>query len=221
MKVLITGSASDIGKACAEYFIEKGHDVVGLDILPASIAGPHYTHVVCDVRNPLPAIDDVEILVCSAGIQLPDGDTIDVNLKGTINTIERYAFQPAIKSVVTIASASATNGAEFPYYSASKGGVVTYTKNLALRLAKYGATANSISPGGVITRSNAPVLDDPDLFAAVLDETLLGKWATVREIAEWVYFISVVNRSMTGQDVVIDNGEMLKSNFIWPDFKNN
>jgi len=215
MKVLITGTSSGIGQSTAELFLRNGHDVIGLDILPATIMHERYTHVVCDVRLPLSPIDGVEILICAAGVQLPDEDTIDVNLKGCINTIETYAFQPNIKALVTVASASASNGSEFPLYAASKGGVVTYTKNAALRLAKYGATANSISPGGVLTASNATVIDDPELFRAALNESLLDKWATAEEIAEWIYFIAVVNRSMTGQDILVDNGEILKSNFIW------
>lgn len=215
MKVLITGTSTGIGRETARFFLSQGHSVLGIDILPSTIEHPAYTHHVADVRLPLPKVSDIEILICAAGVQLPDEDTIDVNLRGTINTIETYAFQPAIKALVTVASASATNGSEFPMYSASKGGVVTYTKNAALRLAKYGATANSISPGGVLTASNATVTDDPMLFQAALNESLLGKWASETEIAQWIYFISVVNRSMTGQDIVVDNGEMLKSNFIW------
>ena len=39
--------------------------------------------------------------------------------------------------------------------------------------------------------------------------------ATADEIADWVYFIAVVNKSMTGQDVIIDNGELTKFNFVW------
>ena len=48
-----------------------------------------------------------------------------------------------------------------------------------------------------------------------MDETLLPKWAEVEEIAEWAYFITVVNRSMTAQDILVDNGENAKANFIW------
>ena len=88
-------------------------------------------------------------------------------------------------------------------------------KNVALRIAKYQATANSISAGGVITPLNTHIIENPKLWNAVLNETLLNKWATDEEIAEFVYFLSVINKSMTGQDLLIDNGEALKSNFIW------
>ena len=105
--------------------------------------------------------------------------------------------------------------AEFPEYAASKGGVVTYMKNTALRLAKYGATSNSISAGGVYTPLNAHIMDDPNLMEQCLDETLLHRWASAEEIAEFSYFLTNVNKSMTGQDILVDNGEQLKSNFIW------
>ena len=88
-------------------------------------------------------------------------------------------------------------------------------KNVALRIAKYQATANSISAGGVITPLNTHIIENPKLWNAVLNETLLNKWATDEEIAEFVYFLSVTNKSITGQDLLIDNGEALKSNFIW------
>ena len=44
---------------------------------------------------------------------------------------------------------------------------------------------------------------------------MLNRWADVGEIAEWAYFVTAVNRSMTAQDILIDNGEAAKSNFIW------
>ena len=37
----------------------------------------------------------------------------------------------------------------------------------------------------------------------------------VEEMAEWTYFLAVVNKSMTAQDVLIDNGEIAKANFVW------
>lgn len=214
MKVLITGTSGGIGLACARKFAACGHEVIGLDIRPAGFEADNYRHVVCDITKELPEISDVEILVNNAGVQ-EDEHAIDVNLKGTIAVTEKYAIQPAIHSVVFIASSSASTGAEFPEYAASKGGVLAYMRNTALRIAKYGATSNSISPGGVITELNRHILDDPKLYEQVLNEALLHKWAEPEEIAEFVYFISVVNKSMTGEDLFIDNGEKIKSNFIW------
>ena len=216
MKALITGASGGIGAAIARKFLSCGYEVVGLDLAPQTVQDKNYTHLVADVTGELPEIEGVNVLVTAAGIQSEEMDAIDVNLKGTIRTVEKYAFTPAIRAVVNVASASARNGAEFPIYTASKGGVVTYTKNVALRLAPFGATANSLSPGGVMTASNAPVIRNDALFREALAESLLGKWAEPDEIAEWAYFLAAVNKSMTGEDLLVDNGEMLKSNFVWP-----
>ena len=95
---------------------------------------------------------------------------------------------------------------------------MAYTRNVALRLAPYGATCNSISPGGVRTDLNAPVMDDPVLWKRIMDVTPLKKWAEPEEIAQWCYFLTVVNSSCTGEDILIDNGEThLNSSFVWPE----
>ena len=215
MKILVTGSSSGIGRATALKFLEVGHTVIGIDKLPSTVNHKNYTHVVTDVfYGTLPQIDGVEILVNNAGVQ-NEGDDIDVNLKGTIAVTEKYAIQPKIKSVVFIASASAVTGSEFPEYAASKGGMVAYMKNVALRIAQYGATSNSLSPGGVTTPLNRHVMDSPELWQRVMDETPLRKWASAEEIAEWTYFVAVVNKSMTAQNILIDNGEAAKANFVW------
>lgn len=215
MKVLVTGSSEGIGKAIALKFLNEGHNVIGIDLNSSSINHNSYTHIQGDICDKsLPEIQGVEILINNAGVQ-ESGKDIDVNLKGTISITENYGIQEKIKSIVFIASASATTGAEFPEYVASKGGVVAYMKNVALRISKYGATSNSISAGGVTTKLNQHILDNPNLWQQVLNETLLNKWASPEEIADFTYFISVINKSMTGQDIFIDNGEALKSNFIW------
>ena len=219
MKVLITGSCGGIGKAVSELFLQNGHTVYGLDIRESGIKHSCYRHFVADISDAssLPAIDDVEILINCAGVQ-DSADDIDVNLKGTINVTEKYAFQKAINSVLIIASASAHTGAEFPKYSASKGGLLAYTRNVAIRLAGYGATCNSLSPGGVKTPLNKPVMDDPVLWKQIMDVTPLKKWASAEEIAQWCYFMTVVNKSCTGEDILIDNGEThLNASFVWPE----
>ena len=215
MKVVVTGSSNGIGKAIALKFLNCGHEVIGIDKVQSTLSHANYNHIVTDILSgELPEIDGVEILVNNAGVQ-DSGHDIDVNLKGTIRVTEKYAIQPQIKSVVFIASASATTGSEFPEYVASKGGMVAYMKNVALRIAQFGATSNSLSPGGVITALNQHILDNPELWQQVMDETPLNKWATAEEIAEFAYFVAVVNKSMTAQDIIIDNGESAKAKFIW------
>lgn len=215
MKVIVTGTGRGIGRAIAMKFLSSGHDVTGIDVNPSTIDDESYTHVITDIsEGELPEIGDVEILINNAGVQ-DTGRDIDVNLKGTIRVTEKYAFNNGIKSVLFIASASASTGAEFPEYVASKGGVVSYMKNVALRLAGRGVTVNSLSPGGVLTPLNARVIDDGEKWSKIMALTPLRKWASAEEIAEWAYFLTVINKSMTAQDLLIDNGEAARAEFIW------
>lgn len=218
MKVLISGSSSGIGLKTAQYFLDKGHEVVGLDLLPSNINHSHYSHYVCDIskEESLPELDDIEIIFNNAGKQNSEDD-ISNNLKGSINVTEKYAFNKNIKSVLFNASASSRTGDEFPMYVASKAGVVGYMKNVALRLVKYHATCNSISLGGVLTDLNSPVINNKELWNKVMDVTPLKKWMSTEEVAEWVYFLTIKNKSMSGQDLLIDNGETsLNAKFVWP-----
>ncbi len=217
MKILITGTTQGIGKAVAELFLKNGHTVVGIDRQAASISHSGYIHHVCDIRerDMLPHINDVDILINNAGTQ--NEDDIDINLKGLIYVTEKYGIHENIKSILNIGSASAHTGSEFPEYCASKGGVLSYTKNVAIRVAKYGATCNSLDPGGVLTPLNECVMNDPVLWAEIMDETPLKKWATPEEIAEWAYFLTVINTFCTGQNILVDGGESINYNFVWKD----
>ncbi len=214
MNVLITGSSRGIGLAIAQKFLREDHAVWGVDLSVSALRHERYHHLQGDIRDLTVNVPDLAILINNAGT-LAEEDALAVNLTGTIAFTERHLDSLALKSVLFIASASTRNGAEFPLYVASKAGLVGYMKNLALNLAGRGVTVNSVSPGGVVTPANDHILQNPALYDAVKKETLLGKWATAEEVADLVYYLTVLNRSITGEDILMDNGEQLKSNFIW------
>ena len=217
MKILITGTSRGIGKAIAEMFLKNGHEVFGIDREEASVEDKSYTHYRMDIRDydRLPDIEGVNILINNAGTQ--NGDDIDINLKALIHITEKYGVQKNIRSILNIGSASAHTGSEFPEYCASKGGVMAYTKNTAMRVASFGATCNSLDPGGVLTPLNECVMNDEELWKQIMDETPLRRWATPEEIAEWAYFLTAVNTFCTGQSIIVDGGECIKHNFVWKD----
>lgn len=216
IKVLITGTSQGIGKAIAEFFLEMGHCVVGIDRQEQSINHDKYFHHQCDISDyeNLPEINDVEILINNAGTQ--NENDIDINLKALIKVTEKYGIQKNIRSILNIGSASGHTGSEFPEYCASKGGVIAYTKNVALRVAQYGATCNSLDPGGVLTPLNDCVINDPKLWDEIMQQTPLKRWATSKEIAQWTYFLTVTNKFCTGQSIIVDGGESINSHFVWP-----
>ena len=191
-----------------------GHEVIGFDINPTDYKAKGYTHMLVDIAGDLPDLEPIDVLVNNAGVQ-DGGREIEINLQGTIAVTEKYGIHDGIHSILFMASSSASNGAEFPLYAASKGGMVTYMKNTALRIAGFGATSNSISAGGVYTPLNQHIMEDASLMEQCLNETLLHRWADPEEIADLCYYLTNINKSMTGQDLLVDNGEQLKSNFIW------
>lgn len=226
MKILITGTTQGIGKAIAEKFLKASIDniVYGIDIQGSSILNDRYHHYQADIskKDQLPDFPfDFDIVINNAGIQnggtLPVVlDDIDVNLRGTIYVTEKYAFQPNIKSVLNIGSASGHTGAEFPEYSASKGGVLTYTKNVAIRLANdYRATCNSLDLGGVTTELNKPVIEDKECWDKIMELTPLKRWMTPEEAADWAYFLTVTNKFCTGQNILVDGLEAGNAQFVW------
>ena len=220
--VVITGSSKGIGLATVTKFLSSGFIVHGIDLEQGTIQHKNYIHYRVDITEygNLPDIDNVNYLINNAGIQSNDISVIDTNLIALIKITEKYGLQPNIKSIVNVGSVSAHTGEEFPWYAASKGGVLPYTKAIANEIAKYGATCNSISPGGVLTELNQSVIDDKECWSKIMEVTPLKKWASAEEISEWIYFMSVVNESMTGQDVIVDNGEMVNSKFVWKDEEN-
>jgi len=92
-------------------------------------------------------------------------------------------------------------------YSASKAGLLGFTRALALELATEGVTVVAISPGPFVTEMNTPLLEDPTLNAQFIARIPGGRWGDVREVGKLaLYLCSPDAGFITGTDILIDGG---------------
>ncbi|MFQ5693457.1 MAG: SDR family NAD(P)-dependent oxidoreductase, partial [Nitrospinota bacterium] len=94
-------------------------------------------------------------------------------------------------------------------YASSKGGIVPFTKTLALEWVEHGVTANVIAPGYVDTPMVAYVKDLPEVYADTLRPIPMGRWGRPEEVARVAVFLaSEASAYITGQVVVVDGGRL-------------
>jgi NAD(P)-dependent dehydrogenase (short-subunit alcohol dehydrogenase family) len=92
-------------------------------------------------------------------------------------------------------------------YSATKAGLLGFTKALALELAPEGITVTGISPGPFATEMNIPLMQNPEINQKFLDSIPIGQWGKVEDIGQLaLYLCSEHARFITGSDILIDGG---------------
>jgi NAD(P)-dependent dehydrogenase (short-subunit alcohol dehydrogenase family) len=164
----------------------------------------------------------VEILVTSAGIESfdPIGEVtrekwdrlIAVNLTGTFSCVQEAVtdmLDAGWGRIVTIASSSAQSGApNMTHYAASKGGVISLTRALAVELARKGITANSIAPSLVDTpmARKAEAAGDFIGVDVVAPMVPLGRAGTPDDIASAAAFLCAEDSYITGQILNVNGG---------------
>jgi NAD(P)-dependent dehydrogenase (short-subunit alcohol dehydrogenase family) len=214
--ILITGTSNGIGKATAMKFVRAGLRVIGFDIQPATFSHPLYTHYQVDVSDfaQLPELPAFKVVINNAGT-IDEDKAMDVNYRGYVNIVNKYCYQPKLECLINVASISGHIGLDTPNYAASQGARLALTKHLAMDLGKrYKARVNSFSPGAVITNLEPELYANKEAMQRVANENILKKWMQPEEVAEWLFFIALVDKSMTGQDILVDNGEVANYNFI-------
>jgi 3-oxoacyl-[acyl-carrier protein] reductase len=174
--------------------------------------------IFCEILNQWSGID---ILVNNSGIcpvtmvkDMPLAeweDVIRTNLTGTFLTCREMVNTLIMLNrpgkIINIASQSAFNGSKTgkTHYSASKGGVVTFTLSLAKEVSPYGINVNAVAPGMIYTEMTAETLDkNMDRYKR---EIPLGRIAEADEVARVVSFLaSDASSYMTGATVDVSGG---------------
>ncbi len=159
----------------------------------------------------------VDILVNNAGItkdklllamkEQDFGEVIDINLKGMFNTVKQvYPIFAKRKSgkIINISSISGIIGNQGQAnYSASKAGVIGFTKSVAKELASRGVCCNAIAPGFIKTDMTAG-FDETNPFVESIPQKRMGKPEEVAELA--LFLASSKSDYITGEVIRIDGG---------------
>ena len=164
-------------------------------------------------------LGQVNILVNNAGVtrdtllmrmKEEDWDTVlDTNLKGAFNTVKAF-MRPLMKAeeprIINIASVIGLIGnAGQANYSASKAGLIGFTKAVARELAGRGVTCNAVAPGFITTDMTGELPET--VKEAVLAKIPLGAFGETKDIAEMVSFLAGPEaRYITGQVFAVDGG---------------
>jgi 3-oxoacyl-[acyl-carrier protein] reductase len=201
----------------AELAAASGQTVVALHV---DVADPASVKALFDqVLAKFPRLD---ILVNNAGVtrdtllvRMEEADwdmVLNINLKGAYNCSKaavRQMMKQRYGRIVNTASVSGIAGqAGQTNYSASKAGLIGFTKALAREVGPRGITVNAVAPGFV------PTALTNDLPAELKESTIkaipLGRWGTPQEIANAVAFLASDEASyITGHVLSVDGGMVM------------
>lgn len=174
------------------------------------------------VNQTIEKFGKIDVLVNNAGItkdnllmRMSEEDfekVLDINLKGTFLITKfatKYMMKKRCGSIVNLASVVGVAGnAGQCNYSASKAGVIGFTKSIAKELASRNIRANAVAPGFIKT-DMTDVLSD-NVKENINSQIPLKRMGTAEEVAKLVYFLGTEESSyITGQVINVDGGMVM------------
>lgn len=224
--VLVTGSAKRLGRALTEFFVEQGARVSAHShVTPFSSlkgATPFYADLCKDgaphklVQLARQANGPVDVLINSASVFYPrdasDCSSADWDETMTLNLKAPYQLLQACYQDLRVGGGCAINLCDihvskplkrFAHYAASKGGLWTLTRSLALEWAPE-IRVNSISPGAVLV----PEGFTPEQIQRAEERSVLKRWGSAQDIVAAADFL-IRNDYITGFDLKVDGGASL------------
>jgi NAD(P)-dependent dehydrogenase (short-subunit alcohol dehydrogenase family) len=171
-----------------------------------------------DVRALIATFQTLDFVVNCAGVIRRDEEyeietfqrVLDINLSGTmrVSVAARPLLAPAGGAIVNIASMlTYFGGPRVPAYSASKGGIASLTRSLAVAWASEGIRVNAVAPGWITTPLTHALHTDPERSAPILSRTPMGRWGKPEEVAGAVLFLcSPAAAFITGAILPVDGG---------------
>jgi NAD(P)-dependent dehydrogenase (short-subunit alcohol dehydrogenase family) len=163
----------------------------------------------------------VDILIYCAGkikrmptLTIPEEewtDILDTNLTGALRACQifgRHMLERGYGRIINIASLNSFVAlSEVAAYAASKAGIVSLTRSLAVEWSKQGVTVNAIAPGVFHTALNADLLDSTPRGHELLMRTPMGRFGRNEElVGAAVYLASDAASFVTGETLVVDGG---------------
>ncbi|MFY9084819.1 SDR family NAD(P)-dependent oxidoreductase [Aliarcobacter cryaerophilus] len=227
-KVLVTGATGSIGEEIVKEYAKNGffvyihynsnHQKAQNLLEKIDNKGELISFDIKDkesIKNSLENLD-VDVLINNAGI-IKDNlfffmsddeweDVINTNLNGNFHItkiISKNMMMNKKGSIVNIASISGVSGnAGQANYSASKGGIIAFTKTLCLELGRYNIRVNALAPAIIESEMTKDIPNLKEMKKAIP----LGRFGTANEVAKCAYFIGVDATYISGEVLNISGG---------------